>query len=769
MRKIKMSFQLRLYLYILFLIVIIFGSIAVVFDNYSCRREESQASLYTFALQNTTILNLEDELEWMESTVEITVRHVLASPEGERENAMDFIGQLIQNNSLILGVGYINFNAAKVDYAYEDDSGKILYNRVPIDKYNYTQAQWYTSAVKEGKGEWTEPYVDKTGSRKTIVSYALPIKDKSEDIIGVIVVDVALKDLTEELGEVQPFKDSYTFIVSRKGTVITHPNTKYILKEDIFSLAKVLKDDDYDTLGKKMLAGETGSMRCELDSTDVLVCYAPMKDSGWFVVSVCPYSAIVSELGSVTFTILAILVVGIIILLVCIHFLLSRMMRPVQQMTDTAYLISKGDFDASLPDVATHDDFGKLHDAFLHMQQSLKTYMANLESETKARERINGELKVANSIQMDILPIDFVLPQGYENIDIDAFLTPAREVGGDFYDFYMKDGKIFFTIGDVSGKGIAAAIVMSMTCTLFRSLHTQNFTPSRIMNIINETLSRNNKAEMFVTMFIGIFDTATGELTYCNAGHNAPYVFSAEEGCAKLPVKPKLPLALFNAVKYEDQTFTLKRKQSLLLYTDGLTEAENRDKEQFGTQRLETLLANLSDVTSHEILRMIKNNLETFVDGAEQSDDLTLFALSYDNCRTLILDNRMEEMAKLQPFIKGIGDDLKLEKSVVLQLMLAIEEALVNVINYAYPEKGEGKINLKAIYKKGVSTLRFELTDSGKPFDPTKAKDADLTLGVEERPVGGLGIFLIKKRMDEVIYKRENDMNKLIMIKNIGK
>ncbi len=767
MKKVKMSFQLRLYLYILLLTVAIFGSIALAFDNYSHRREETQASLYTFALQNAIILNLQDELDWMETTVELTVRHVLASPHKEHYRAMEFIGQLVQTNSLLLGVGYINFQKAKVDYAYEDSSGTMHYNRVPIEKYNYTKAQWYNSAVLKGKGEWTEPYIDKTGSHKIIASYALPIKDSLNTVIGVVVADVALKDLADELSCVQPFKNSYSFILSKKGTIITHPNPKYILQEDIFSLAHILKDDDYDTLGKKMMAGEKGYLHCELDSTDVLVCYAPLKGVGWSVASVCPYSTIVSELGSFTFAVVAIIVVGILLLSVCIRILLSRMVRPIRQMTDSAYRISKGDFDASLPDMESHDDFGKLRDAFAHMQLSLKTYMEDLENETKAREKINGELKVANRIQMEILPIDFVLPQSFEKVDIDAFLTPARQVGGDFYDFDVKDGKVFFTIGDVSGKGIAAAMVMSMTCTLFRSLLTQNFSPSQMMKAINETLARNNQAQMFVTMFIGILDTSTGELVYCNAGHNAPYVLSAGEGCRTLPVKPKLPLALFANVKYEDQASAMKEGETLLLYTDGLTEAENKTKEQYGTKRLETLLATFRDMTSHEILGRVKENLETFVDGAEQSDDLTMLAISYDNCRTLILDNRMDEMAKLPPFIKGIGEELQLEKSVVLSVMLALEEALVNVVNYAYPEKDSGKINLKAIYKKGSSSLRFELTDSGKPFDPTRAKEADISLGVEERPVGGLGIFLIKKRMDEVIYKRENEMNKLIMTKKI--
>lgn len=774
MKKFVMSFQQRLYLYILLLTVLIFGSIAVVYSSYSHSREEEQAKLYTFALQNTTIQNLEDELEWMESTVELTIKRAVADPREDHDKALEFIGQLVKNNSLILGVGYITFEKRKhhhspVDYVYEDSTGNIIHNRLTLDEYNYKKTQWYRTAVKRKRGEWTEPYFDKAGSHKMIASYSLPIRNSQNKVRGVVVADVALVDLTDELNTVQPFENSYSFILSKEGTIIAHPKTEYIMKENIFSLAKLQNDDDYATIGHKMLAGEKGALRCELDGTDVLVCFAPLPHVGWSVASVCPYSTIRSEMGSASLTALIILIIGIILMSVCLRILLTRMVRPIRQMTDAAYQIAQGDFDASLPELQTHDDFGKLHDAFAHMQQSLKTYVKDLENATEARERINSELMVAHRIQMEILPTDFVLPQGYENIDIDGFLAPARQVGGDFYDFWMKDGKLYFTIGDVSGKGIAAAIVMAMTCTMFRSLVSKHDSPCEIMGILNETLSRNNQTEMFVTMFLGILDTSTGEMVYCNAGHNAPYLFSTEEGCKKLPVRPKLPLGLFGTTKYVEEKYVMQKGQSLLLYTDGLTEAENNERKQMGTQRVEQLLSILGGKTSHEVLTDIRKQLRLFVGEAEQSDDLTLFAINYGGCKTLILDNKLQELERLPAFIEALVEEAQLTKPQALSLRLALEEALVNVIRYAYPARETGKINLKALYEPQESYIRLELTDSGKPFDPTQAKEADLTLGVEERPVGGLGIFLIKKQVDEVTYKRENGMNKLMMIKYIKK
>ncbi len=773
MKKNKMSFQTKLYLYILLLTVFMFGSIAVVFNRYNRIHDEELGALYTFALQNATLQNIEDELEWMETTVEFTVRYVMDRRDMNHQDALKFIGQLVKNNALLLGVGYISYDnadpaKAPVDYVYELPDGTLEYNAMSREQYNYIQTEWFRTAVKEDKGQWTEPYVDKTGTHRMVASYAQTIKDKDGKLRGVVVADVALGDLSDELNTVQPFKSGYSFMVSRKGTVIAHPDTSLIMKEDINSLARRLDDCDYDTLASKMLAGKKGALHCDLDGTDVLVCYAPLPHVGWMVASVCPYSTVKSEMGSVTFTVMAISIVGIILLLVCFSVLISHMVRPLQEMTDAAYRIAQGNFDVPLPKMSTDGDFGKLHAAFAHMQHSIKAYVRDLESATKERERIKSELDVAHRIQMEILPTDFVLPRGYENIDIDAYLKPARSVGGDFYDFWLEDGKMYFAIGDVSGKGIAAAMVMAMTCTLFRSLVSKHESTSEIMSLLNKMLTRNNQTEMFVTMLIGVIDTQTGELTYCNAGHTAPFLFS-DKGCSQLPLLPKLPLGLFDSVTYVEQKYTMQENQSLLLYTDGLTEAENEERGQMGTQCVKEILDGMGDKTPHEVIVEIRRQLKRFVGKAEQSDDLTLFAISYKNCDSLIIDNRLAEMKKLPVFLDKLGKELNLDRPLLLSLRLALEEAMVNVVNYAYPKGETGKINLKVKYKPLESLLRFELTDSGKPFDPMAAKDADLTLGVEDRPVGGLGIFLIKKRMDEVTYKRENGMNKLIMTKKITK
>ena len=778
MKKVYISFSLRLYLYVLFITVVIFGCIAVVFYSYCRQREEKQAVLYTFALQGNLLQKLNDELVSIESAVDLTAKQMQNTPYVEHSKLVNFMQLLVQNNSSILGVGFISYQDEEkqdtltpLEYVYKDKHGILQHRHLPKTQYRYQGEPWYIDAVNNQEGQWTEPYLDKWGSHDRMVSYAIAIKDNHKRLRGVVVADVALENLASDVDKVKPFKDSYSFILSKKGVVITHPNTRFIMRNTVFSMGRILQDSDYYEIGKNMPAGKKGMLHGNLQGTDVLVCYAPLPHVGWSVCSICHFSTIMSELGSVTYTILIILIIGLLLLAVCVHFIVVRTSKPIRQMTDAAYLIAQGDFHAALPEVKTKDELRKLHDAFAFMQQSICTYIKNLEHTTRAKERIESELNVAHRIQMSIIPNENALRQANEYIDLDAMLKPAREVGGDFYDFQIKDNQLYFAIGDVSGKGIAASLVMSITCTLLRSITQWHSSPCEIVTLLNEALAQNNQANMFVTLFLGRLDLETGQLIYCNAGHNPPYLFSVADGCKKLPVVPNLSLGIFGSFNYQEQSVVLQKRQSLLLYTDGLTEAENITKQQMGKQRVESVLADNAGKSAHEILTVLKQEMDRFVDGATQSDDLTLLTIGYGlkDYNALVLHNRLEELEKLPPFVEKIGKDLSLPSSLTNSINLALEEALVNVVYYAYPEGKMGEIILKESFDYNKSLLLFELIDSGKPFNPTTVKEANISLGIEERPVGGLGIFMMRKLMDEVTYKREEGKNILVMIKKITK
>ena len=379
----------------------------------------------------------------------------------------------------------------------------------------------------------------------------------------------------------------------------------------------------------------------------------------------------------------------------------------------------------------------------------------------KQRERVAGELKVATGIQMSMVPKTFPPFPDRDDLDMAATIVPAKEVGGDLYDFFIRDEKLFFCVGDVSGKGIPAALVMAVTRTTFRNLSAREDSPGRIVRMMNDSLSSMNESNMFVTFFCGVLDLTNGQLRYCNAGHNPPMTLT--DAIRPLPVVPNLPLGIMEGIDFQEQEMLFRYDDALFLYTDGLTEAENAVHEQFGEERMELALHGRKSAQAH--LANIKQEVAGFVGDAPQSDDLTILFIHYvPSTRRLVLQNNIEQVSGLPAFVEDAVKASKLAPEMADSLNLALEEAVVNVINYAYPEGTTGDVIIDAAVTE--SAITFTIIDGGKPFDPTASAEVDINAGVEDRPVGGLGIHLVRQIMDEVRYERRGEKNVLIITKN---
>ena len=393
------------------------------------------------------------------------------------------------------------------------------------------------------------------------------------------------------------------------------------------------------------------------------------------------------------------------------------------------------------------------------------------QSVSQNKSRIEGELQVARGIQMSMIPKSF--PPYPERGDVDMFaaVVPAKEVGGDLYDFYTREEKLFFCIGDVSGKGVPASLVMAVTRSLFRTVSAHEKSPQRIVTTINDSMAEMNEANMFVTFFCGVLDLRNGHLRYCNAGHNAPVLVTAE-GNRSLPVEANLPLGVIPGMSFTEQETDLTTGTGLFLYTDGLTEAENSNHELFGDERMFAALS--AELGSHQQIDTVSQAVQGFVGDAPQSDDLTMLYIRFMNNqiseeteRHLILHNDIQQIPQLAEFVEAVADVAHLDVGLTMSLNLALEEAVSNVIMYAYPKGSDGLVDIEAIIRK--KELEFIISDNGTPFDPTAAPEADITLDAEERPIGGLGIFLVKNIMDVVEYTRSDDgKNILSMIKKLA-
>ena len=396
---------------------------------------------------------------------------------------------------------------------------------------------------------------------------------------------------------------------------------------------------------------------------------------------------------------------------------------------------------------------------------------------TARNQSIENELNIARKIQMAMLPNRFPPFQDYPNINAYGQVIPAKEVGGDLFDFYIRENRLFFCVGDVSGKGVPASIVMAMTRSIFRSFSAYLESPAQIVSQMNDSLSgEGNDQSMFVTLFLGVLDLTTGELKYCNAGHNSPVKVRGERLEVRgesLSCVPNLPLGVLAGFEYQEQEARMEICDTLFIYTDGLTEAENSAHEQFGEERMNEWLAASGERLPEEIIADMQQAVASFVGNAEQSDDLTMFAFRLldksenknhkshmtNSHFSLVMRNDIQQIPTLAEWIEMIGMPQELN----MPINLALEEAVSNVMLYAYPGTS-GKVLVECDKSE---KLVFTITDSGIPFDPTQQEDPDVTQSAEERPIGGLGIFLVRQIMDDIRYERKDDKNILILTKKL--
>ena len=388
-------------------------------------------------------------------------------------------------------------------------------------------------------------------------------------------------------------------------------------------------------------------------------------------------------------------------------------------------------------------------------------------NEARIKEQhIEDELAIARNIQQSLLPSE-TAAEGFRNLEVYGLQISARFVGGDLYDYYVRDNRLLFCVGDVSGKGVPAALLMAIAHSQFRTLSAHAESPDGIMRSLNHAICENNPDIMFITMFLGMLDMDTGMVRYCNAGHNPPILI--QNGRAEfLDTEPSLLLGVDENATYVSHTLELSPDATLFLYTDGLTEAENGQMELLGERRaLETAGAFQSMTAKDQVERMWET-VQRFADGAEQSDDLTLLAIRRTPARhTLTLANDINELSRLEPFLHDFFSQNHLDMAILPNVNLALEEALANVIMYAYPEGEVGDATLEMEVEN--DSILMTIRDRGIPFNPLLQQEADLDIPLEERRIGGLGIHLIKETMDAVEYAYEEEKNILSMKKVIPK
>ena len=761
-----MSLANRLSLYISLIIIVIFCAIGFLFMQDGAEREERLASLYANVIVDNSVDKLDSEISRVEYHL-VNAAPLFENKIGDIVELMPMVERFVTSDSLIMG-GCVALLPARdgepkiMEYVSLDSEGRPVGKHLGSKDYDYTAMPWFTNALKADSPVWSDPYFDKGGGNKMMVTCSYPLHDSNGKTAGVLTADVSLDRLSSEIARLRPIDDSYAFIISNKGIFMSHPDSTLILKKNIFDYARETGCGHIAKIGRQMLALKKGSRHTDITGEDALVVYEPIPGTGWSICSVCSYKSIMSRLDSVTIKALVLLFLGLLLAIVLVRLVVLYAMKNLVRLTTAAAKISEGDLNVKLPDMKPSDDIGRLNNAFTEVQKSLRFQMERLVETTKAKEHIESELHIARDIQMGLVPHTFSPFAKWPNLELYAKIRPAKEVGGDLYDFFIRDSKLFFTIGDVSGKGVPASLFMAVTRTLFRNAANSCDSPAEILTVVNGTIVKDNDNCMFVTMFAGSLDLSTGYLVYCNAGHNPPVIVSGDNA-DMLVVNENIPVGVIDGFDYREECMILKPGEMLFLYTDGLTEAENADKNLYGDDRMLLDLSRYAACQPKEVVEKMEQSVDDFVGDVDQSDDLTMLCFRFNKaCKTPVrrkFINTLDVVGELPEFIATLAKRFGLDDALCSRVNLLLEEALVNVVSYAYPEGTTGEIALSACFEDAGGKLILSISDSGKPFDPTKAEAPDLDASLEDRPIGGLGIYLVRTLADGVEYKRENDRN----------
>jgi phosphoserine phosphatase RsbU/P len=459
------------------------------------------------------------------------------------------------------------------------------------------------------------------------------------------------------------------------------------------------------------------------------------------------------------------------------YALVNRISQPLKQLEAHAGRLATQDFSepvtrpSDIDDLPTksRDEVGKLAQSFITMEHALRQSVRDLKETTAAKERIESELKIARDIQMSMVPKTFPPFPHRPEFELYATLVPAREVGGDFYDFlFIDDHHLCFVIGDVSGKGVPAALFMAVTRTLFRTVASKVSSPDKILSLLNHEICRGNDSCMFVTVFCAVLDIRTGEVEYSNGGHNLPYLVSHDE-TTTLKNTGGMALGFTEDATYRSEKIVLQAGDGLFLYTDGVTEAMDETGNQFSELRLEDFLHQSNGSSVTELIHGAVDKVKSHAAGAAQSDDITALAIKFlmtaekpmAEAVVVELKNDLSEIARLARIVDDFARHHQIEAQTTRNMHLALDEILTNIISYGYDNGGEHHIIARFNLERGHWTVAVE--DDGKPFNPLDAPEPDTNQLLEERPIGGLGIHLVRKNVDELEYRRQKDKNILIM------
>ena len=656
-------------------------------------------------------------------------------------------------------------------YAFRDNaSGEVkIDNTFLMDEYDYHNKSWYRETVdsisRPYQVAWTRPYTDDSGTFSLMTTASSGVFDKDGKLIAMSTVDWEIEEVVKQLIAVKPSQNSFVLLcVPEKDYVIFSTRTQNQTGASIKSVPWDINADSFTLDGVRYMR------------------FGRYMDNGWLLSVQIPENEIFAEVERQNLRFSVIFALAAVLMLLLAYFLVSKFINaPIKQLTQDVSNIALGNLDTRI-EITSRNELGLLAQTFNKMTGDLKKSIEENERERAKKERTAVELSVAAEIQASMMPCVFPPFPDRKEFDIFASMVPAKEVGGDFYDFYFIDkDNLVVVMADVSGKGVPAALFMVVAKTLIKNC-SKCRTPKAVFDTVNEKLCEGNDISMFVTAIAGFYNIPTGRFVFVNAGHNPPLLKRKGSPYEFLKTVPCPVLAFLKDTKYREEEIFLESGDVLFFYTDGVTEAMNGDREMFGEQRLLSAANRNRGASVNELLKSVKGEVDNFADGAEQADDITMLALKIcggneeenaDNDapeqleavsgtpEKLELEAKIENLDKLTGFVNARLEKGGYSPDFQNEINIAVEEIFMNIVNYAYiPASGMVSVSVSCEEK---AVIKFE--DSGRPYNPLTQPDPELDKPPAEREIGGLGVFFVKKTMDSVEYSRVNDKNILVIAK----
>ena len=763
--------------------------VAVLFASHMALRSVilEQQQNRSDAITLSAVNHIESQLGRAEAAVQ-TAAAAFALLPGDRASVVALIRQTLQSQPHLFGmaVALPPEEAAGRDYrilyGYRKNTAVSVVDR-DNPAFDYLQ-DWFYLPLYLRQPVWVEPYYDQD-VQTLMVTYTVPVV-RDGRVVAVLTGDLSLDWLRQLIDHLPLGEGGTAVLISAQGVFISHSKPRVVMCETVFSMAEALatprETAALQELGKAMLSGHPGHQfyHRPLDGQMAYINYRPVSSIGWCLGVIIPEQQMNAVLAHQNRINLLVGAFGIVLLLAAALSVAWSLARPLNRLALVADRLAQGDFTAPLAVTRRHDEIGRLTESFARMRTDLRRYIDELTTTTAAKEKIASELAIAHQIQLGIVPKLFPPFPNRKDLDLYAVLEPAREVGGDLYDFCLLDADhLYVAIGDVSGKGVPASLLMAVGKTLLKSTIQAVRNPGRALMLVNTELAEDNDSCMFITAFCGVINLRTGDLTFANAGHNPPLIVRSGGQVDSLRCPPGPALAAMIGSRYENQSTRLGPDDLLLLYTDGVTESMNPENVMFGEEQLAAIVQREHRANARALIEAVVRAVHSHAAGTEQSDDITMLAVrvhDYPNAAgrpaasrapsaCLALANRRDELPRLAAWIEEQAAALSFPLPVAMSLNLALEEWVVNVISYAYADAGAHTIELRLWSEPG--RLRIEIEDDGRPFDPTAQAAPDTDAPLELRKIGGLGIHFIRKTVDEMAYRRQGSHNLLTLVKQL--